>query len=212
MLYDRKTNELQVSRNVTFLEHIPFYTLPIASSSPEQPMVYPLDPFPDLFPSDTPSPPPLQVYHRCPKTPFAHSDSAAPPPTSDHGPISSALDVQDPPQPQRYPLRAKIPPSRFGFVCTDHFFPLYKSFLATIHTLAEPQSYKKAITNPNWRYAIIEELAALQKTQTWDLVPLPSVKRAIGCKWIFKIKTKYDGYVDLTRLAWLPKATHKNMG
>ena len=95
--YDPKTNRLRVSRNVTFLEHIPFYTLPTQSPSPEQPTVYPLDPFPDLFPSDTPSPPPLQVYHRRPKPLSTPPDSAAPPPPSDHGPLSSAPDVQDPP-------------------------------------------------------------------------------------------------------------------
>ena len=83
--------------------------------------------------------------------------------------------MQDP-QPRRYPLLTRIAPSRFGFVCTDHFSPSYKSFLAAIHTLAEPQSYKEAITHPHWRSAIAE-LAALQKTQTWDLVPLPSGKR-----------------------------------
>eukprot|EP00268_Persea_americana_P019839 TRINITY_DN20208_c0_g1_i1.p1 TRINITY_DN20208_c0_g1~~TRINITY_DN20208_c0_g1_i1.p1 ORF type:complete len:215 (-),score=29.01 TRINITY_DN20208_c0_g1_i1:142-759(-) len=106
--YDPKTNKLRISRNVTFLEHIPFYTLPIASSSPEQPSIYPLDPFPDLFPSDKvssspvqpASPPPLQVYHRRPNPTSAPSESAAPSPTTDHGPLSSAPDLQDPPLPR----------------------------------------------------------------------------------------------------------------
>uniref|UniRef100_A0A2N9HKJ7 Reverse transcriptase Ty1/copia-type domain-containing protein n=1 Tax=Fagus sylvatica TaxID=28930 RepID=A0A2N9HKJ7_FAGSY len=41
-----------------------------------------------------------------------------------------------------------------------------------------------------------EELDALLKTDTWDLVDLPAGKSAIGCKWVYKIKTRSDGTVD----------------
>ena len=41
-----------------------------------------------------------------------------------------------------------------------------------------------------------EELDALHKTGTWDLVDLPPGKSAIGCKWIYKIKTRSDRTVD----------------
>ena len=41
-----------------------------------------------------------------------------------------------------------------------------------------------------------EELDALHKTGTWDLVNLPSRKTAIGCKWVYKIKTRSDGTFD----------------
>ena len=37
---------------------------------------------------------------------------------------------------------------------------------------------------------------ALHKTGTWDLVDLPSITYAIGCKWVYKIKTRSDGIVD----------------
>ena len=41
-----------------------------------------------------------------------------------------------------------------------------------------------------------EELDALHKTRTLDLVDLPSGKSVIGCKWVYKIKTRSDGTVD----------------
>ena len=41
-----------------------------------------------------------------------------------------------------------------------------------------------------------EELDALHKTGTWDLVYLPPGKSAIGYKWIYKIKNRSDGIVD----------------
>ena len=41
-----------------------------------------------------------------------------------------------------------------------------------------------------------EEFDALHKTRTWDLVDHPSRKTVIGCKWVYKIKTRSDGTVD----------------
>lgn len=52
-------------------------------------------------------------------------------------------------------------------------------------THCQNQSYKEAIDSPEWRSAIADELAALLKTNTWDLVPIPTNKNVIGFKWIF---------------------------
>ena len=41
-----------------------------------------------------------------------------------------------------------------------------------------------------------EEIQALEKTRTWDLVNLPPDKIPIGCKWIYKIKNCFDGTVE----------------
>ena len=38
-----------------------------------------------------------------------------------------------------------------------------------------------------------EELDALTKNHTWDLVTLLSRQSVVGCKWIYKIKTCFDG-------------------
>ena len=41
-----------------------------------------------------------------------------------------------------------------------------------------------------------EELDALSKNHTWDLVTLPPGKSVVGCKWIYKIKTRSDGSIE----------------
>ena len=41
-----------------------------------------------------------------------------------------------------------------------------------------------------------EEMDALEATATWELVPLPKDKNAIGCKWIYKVKHNADGFVN----------------
>ena len=40
------------------------------------------------------------------------------------------------------------------------------------------------------------EMEALEKNSTWDLVPLPNGKKAVGCRWVFTIKHKSDGSID----------------
>jgi len=39
-------------------------------------------------------------------------------------------------------------------------------------------------------------MEALQKNNTWKLIPQPEGKKIIGCKWVFSIKYKADGSID----------------
>src|ERR1044072_2435960 len=51
--------------------------------------------------------------------------------------------------------------------------------------------------------AMQEEMESLKKNETWDLVPLPKGKRAIGCKWVYKKKpavSEKEGEKFKTRL------------
>jgi histone deacetylase 1/2 len=67
-----------------------------------------------------------------------------------------------------------------------------KAFLTT----AEPTTVKNALADPQWSQAMHIEFKALTDNNTWSLVPLPPNKRAIGCKWIFRIKENPDGTVN----------------
>jgi hypothetical protein len=41
-----------------------------------------------------------------------------------------------------------------------------------------------------------DELSALDHTYTWNIVPLPSHAVPITCKWVFKVKTKFDSSIE----------------
>lgn len=66
-----------------------------------------------------------------------------------------------------------------------HIVPLFCLSFVSI-----PHNWKEALTNPNWKEAMAEEMRALNKSGTWELVFLPLGKRSVGCKWVFTIKQK----------------------
>jgi hypothetical protein len=78
----------------------------------------------------------------------------------------------------------------------EKFSLKHRAFLSSIDSHMEPTSYSQAIRDPKWQEAIDSELQALEQNKTWTMEPLPSGKRPIGCKWIFKIKYNSDGTVE----------------
>ena len=43
---------------------------------------------------------------------------------------------------------------------------------------------------------MVDEMATLRSTGTWDLVVLPFDKFPVGCRWIYTVKVSPDGQVD----------------
>jgi histone deacetylase 1/2 len=66
----------------------------------------------------------------------------------------------------------------------------------------EPNTLDEALTNTNWKHAMDVEFSALQKNQTWRLVPSVPGRNVIDCKWVYKIKRCADGTIDRYK-AWL---------
>ena len=59
----------------------------------------------------------------------------------------------------------------------------------SVSAVPELTTYREAVVHPEWQLAMAEEIAALERTGTWELVPLPPHVRPITCKWVFKVKT-----------------------
>ncbi|GJW23287.1 ribonuclease H-like domain-containing protein [Tanacetum coccineum] len=62
--------------------------------------------------------------------------------------------------------------------------------------LRRPKTYFEASKFSHWIDALNNEMAALLRNDTWEIVDLPKDRKAIGSKWIFKIKYKSSGEID----------------
>nr|GEW28365.1 retrovirus-related Pol polyprotein from transposon TNT 1-94 [Tanacetum cinerariifolium] len=82
------------------------------------------------------------------------------------------------------------------YVNCDKFSSCHRTFLEAIEKEREPVTYYEAIKDKRWRYAIDSELEALEQNKTWMIEKLPSNKKALGCKWVYKIKYKSDGTIE----------------
>ena len=88
------------------------------------------------------------------------------------------------------------PYSILPYLSTSHLSLPHCAFTSSVSSIYEPKTYKQASSIPHWQHAMTNEITALEKNQTWDLVILPPNKTVIGCKWVYKVKFQADGQVE----------------
>lgn len=72
-------------------------------------------------------------------------------------------------------------------------------FASSSHTIEEPTTYAEAMRSPEadqWKVDIQKEYESLMQNSTWRLAPLPKGKKAIKCKWVYKVKYKPNGKIE----------------
>uniref|UniRef100_A0A2N9FKJ8 Integrase catalytic domain-containing protein n=1 Tax=Fagus sylvatica TaxID=28930 RepID=A0A2N9FKJ8_FAGSY len=80
------------------------------------------------------------------------------------------------------------------------------------YTQTEPPTHQIASKYPHWCTAMDEEFTALQRQQTWSLVPHPPGKNIVGCKWVFKLKRNSDGSISRYKARLVAKGFHQQHG
>jgi Reverse transcriptase (RNA-dependent DNA polymerase)/gag-polypeptide of LTR copia-type/Integrase core domain/GAG-pre-integrase domain/Domain of unknown function (DUF4219)/Zinc knuckle len=59
--------------------------------------------------------------------------------------------------------------------------------------VADPTCFEEAANKEEWNKAMQEEIAAIERNNTWNLVRLPEGKNVISVKWLYKTKIGSDG-------------------
>ena len=169
----------------------------------EAPSMSPLDP-PLVPPSYAPLRlPPLPLEQRYGKTWYARLPTKscvvrAPSPDSTHATLqiapsfsSDVLEHLSPAQSHLSLISTTSPKPLYPlahYVSSHRLYSHFYAFLNSIDSISIPTTVDVALTSPPWRNAMLEELQALAKNDTWDLVPLPLGKHLVGSRWVYAIR------------------------
>ena len=86
------------------------------------------------------------------------------------------------------------------------------SFIASLDSISLPNTFQEALSHPGCRNAMIKEMDALNENGTWNLVYLPTRKKAIGCRWVFAVKVNPDGSVARLKARLVAKGYAQTYG
>lgn len=138
----------------------------------------------------------------------------------DHGPFTTP---NVPPTQARQFTRVRTQPSYLhDYVCnsvqqstSQHWCNLISASQipnTNLCTISEANSYLEASHKPEWQEAMRKELDALKFNKTWELVPLPPIKKAIGSRWVYKVKLKADGTLERCKARLVAKWYNQKHG
>ena len=69
-------------------------------------------------------------------------------------------------------------------------------FTSNLDNIKIPKNIQEALEIPKWREAVMEEIRALEKNGTWDVMNMPKGNKPIGYKWVFTVKYRVDGTIE----------------
>lgn len=187
--YNLLTRHVIVSRNATFYEKVVFPTTnPINFQFPQiqnQQLRLPA-------PNPKPTPPPQEKSSE-------NSDS-------ENDSESNSNDTI-----RRYPLRNRKGVDRFSYFTVEDFIVECEALTVAL----EPKSHEEAMQSPEsnkWKEAEIAEINNLKNNNTYILVDLPPGRKAIGVKWVYKIKLDGNGKVERYKARLVAKGYRQKKG
>ncbi|XP_056688306.1 uncharacterized mitochondrial protein AtMg00820-like [Spinacia oleracea] len=94
----------------------------------------------------------------------------------------------------------------------EYYTPEYIISLNNAMKVKEPVSYKHASKEVGWTSAMVEELEALKKNETWEWADLPPDKKALDSKWVYKVKHTREGDVERLKARLVTRGDKQEKG
>lgn len=99
-----------------------------------------------------------------------------------------------------------------NYASTQKLSPAFSTLTSHLSSITIPKGRQDVMLVPEWREALLEELRALEKNDTWEVIQLPKRKKTVGCKWIFTVKYKADGTLDRNKTRLVAKGFTQTYG
>ena len=99
----------------------------------------------------------------------------------------------------RRSMRKQEPPDRHSVSITGNWWQNNVACECSEYSSEEPTTVSEAVNCPGKekrKRALDNEYSAHIKNNTWTLTNLPEGRKAIDCRWVFKVKYKADGSVE----------------
>ncbi|XP_020595820.1 uncharacterized protein LOC110035847 [Phalaenopsis equestris] len=100
-----------------------------------------------------------------------------------------------------------------NFVSNERLCSTYRAYVTAFNNTQVQNTIDEALKHPGWKAAINEEIRALQKNGTWTVSYqtvsyLSKGKKAISCKWSFKVKHKAGDAIERLKARLVEKDFH----
>ncbi|RVW91034.1 Retrovirus-related Pol polyprotein from transposon TNT 1-94 [Vitis vinifera] len=98
------------------------------------------------------------------------------------------------------------------FVSYNSLSAKCRAFTTNLDRIQIPKSIQEAFEILEWKEVVMEEIRALEKNETWEVMNLPRGKKPGACKWIFIVKYKADGTVKRYKVRLVAKGFTQTYG
>ncbi|MCO5551519.1 hypothetical protein L7F22_005023 [Adiantum nelumboides] len=102
--------------------------------------------------------------------------------------------------------------TRSGSCHASHASNYYALAVSSFHDVEKPLYFDDAQNSKNWMATMQSKYDALIENDTWTLCDLPPDKKAIGTKWVYKLKCKLDGEIDCYKARLIAKGYAQQKG
>ncbi|CAL8115437.1 unnamed protein product [Prunus armeniaca] len=114
--------------------------------------------------------------------------------------------------PDRFSPEGKVKYPIANYVSCNKLAPERQTLVSNMESIHVPTRVEEALKDLKWAKAMDEEMLALQKNNTWEVMQLPVGKKTVGCRWVFTVKYKVDGTVERYKARLVAKGYTQTYG